>query len=278
MRVNEALRWGASQLPDSDSAKADARVLLCFVLQKGQSYLYTWPDAELDSHQQARFEALIKRRVAGHPVAYLTGYRDFWSLTLQTSPATLIPRPETECLVEAALSRLPQSPARLCDLGTGTGAVALAIASERPDMSVTGVDVIDEAVALAALNAKRNDINNAVFLKSHWFDEVEGLFNMIVSNPPYVEADSDYLGQGDVRFEPATALTSGQDGLNDIRLIIARAPHYLNDGGWLLLEHGYNQAAAVQRLMRDHGFSHIETIQDLAGIDRVTLGMHKTCD
>ncbi|MBD3584968.1 peptide chain release factor N(5)-glutamine methyltransferase [Salinimonas sp. HHU 13199] len=273
MQITEALKWAVSQLSDSDSAGIDARILLCTVIDKPQTYLFTWPEHELSANEKARFEALVRQRADGQPVAYLTGTRAFWSLTLHVSPTTLIPRPETELLVEQALARLPVGQARVCDLGTGTGAIALAIASERPDVAVTGVDRVADAVELARRNARYNHIENAVFAHSHWFDSLTGqTFSMIVSNPPYVEQNSHYLAEGDVRFEPASALTAGADGLDDIRYIIAQAPAHLKSDGWLLLEHGYNQAQSVQALLQQQGFHDITTVNDLAGQPRVTLG------
>lgn len=275
MQIAEALKWAVSQLSGSDSAGIDARILLCTVLEKPQSFLFTWPEHVLSTDEQARFEAMIKQRADGQPVAYLTGTRAFWSLTLKVSPTTLIPRPETELLVEQALARLPQGQASVCDLGTGTGAIALAIASERPDISVTGVDRVADAVGLATQNAQYNHIENAIFRHSHWFDALAGqTFSMIVSNPPYVEQDSHYLAEGDVRFEPSSALTAGADGLDDIRYIIAQAPEYLLADGWLLLEHGYNQAQPVQALLLQRGYVDITTVNDLAGQPRVTLGRY----
>ncbi|GGW75995.1 peptide chain release factor N(5)-glutamine methyltransferase [Alteromonas halophila] len=274
-RIDAALQWGNAQLTDSASPALDARVLLCHALAKPLSYLYTWPDKEISSAQLATYKTYIAERQQGRPIAHITGSRDFWSLTLQTSPTTLIPRPETELLVEAALARLPDGACGVCDLGTGTGAVALAIASERPDVTVLGCDVVPEAVALAKRNAKRNGLPNTHFIASHWFDDIEGRFSVIVSNPPYVESDSHYLNEGDVRFEPASALTSGKDGLDAIRHIISSAPPFLKSPGYLLLEHGYQQAEKVRELLHERGFTEVETIQDLAGLDRVTLGkMH----
>lgn len=273
MQIADALKWASTELSHSDSAAIDARILLCATLEKPQSYLFTWPERVLSDNEAVRFQALIKQRAEGQPVAYLVGAREFWSLSLKVSPTTLIPRPETELLVEQALARLPVGEASVCDLGTGTGAIALAIACERPDVNVTGVDKIADAVLLARENAGRNHIPNAIFLQSHWFESLAGqTFSMIVSNPPYVEQDSHYLNEGDVRFEPSSALTAGTDGLDDIRYIISQAPQYLTENGWLLLEHGFNQAKPVQALLNQQGFTQVTTINDLAGQPRVTLG------
>lgn len=277
-RIDDALRWGQERLAGTESPDIDTRVLLCHVLSKPASYLYTWPEKQLTAAQWDAFQSHITSRQQGTPVAHITGIREFWSLTLESTADTLIPRPDTELLVEATLARLPDGACGVCDLGTGTGAVALAIASERSDVTVVGADLVPQAVTLAKRNAKRNGILNTHFLQSHWFDGIEGRFSAIVSNPPYVEADSPYLLEGDVRFEPASALTSGKDGLDDIRCIIENAPPFLKPDGYLLLEHGHEQAVPVQTLMIQRGFSDVETLQDLAGNDRVTLGRRNACE
>ena len=277
-RIDDALRWASERLAGSESPDIDTRVLLCHALSKPVSYLYTWPERQLTASQWAAFQSYVTRREQGTPVAHITGFREFWSLRLETTADTLIPRPETELLVEATLARLPEGACGVCDLGTGTGAVALAIARERPDVTVVGADVVPQAVALAKRNAEGNGILNTHFVESHWFDAVEGRFSAIVSNPPYVETDSPYLSEGDVRFEPASALTSGKDGLDDIRYIVENAPPFLKPGGYLLLEHGHEQAVPVQRLMTQRGFSSVATLRDLAGNDRVTLGCLNACE
>ena len=273
MQIQQALQWAAGQFTHSDTAALDARVLLCAVLEQTQTYLYTWPDKLLTETHLQRFTQMVEQRAQGRPVAYITGTRDFWTFTLNVSDATLIPRPDTEILVEEALSRLPEGPSAICDLGTGTGAIALALASERPQALVTGVDFQPEAVVLATANAAALNITNVRFIQSSWFDSLTGQqFNLIASNPPYVEQNSEYLKQGDVRFEPDSALTSGADGLDDIRLIISAAPAHLLPGGWLLLEHGYQQGPAIRELLQQRGFNQISTARDLAGQPRVTIG------
>lgn len=272
MPTIESLLNGA-ELPDSPSARLDAELLLAHVLGKPRSYLRTWPEREPDAAQCAAFAALLERRRAGEPVAYLLGRQGFWSLELEVAPHTLIPRPDTELLVETALALGPGGPARVLDLGTGTGAIALALACERPAWQVLGVDRVAEAVALAERNGARLGLANARFVESRWFSALAGeRFRMIVGNPPYIAADDRHLGEGDVRFEPASALVAGADGLDDIRLIVLEAPEHLEAGGWLLLEHGYDQAEAVRALFAARGFTDVESRRDLGGHQRITLG------
>lgn len=263
----------AAELPDSPTPRLDAELLLAHALGKSRSYLHAWPERELDAPQLERYRAALARRQAGEPVAYILGQQGFWSLELEVASHTLIPRPDTELLVETVLALLPATPAALLDLGTGTGAIALALASERPAWQVTGVDRVPEAVALAERNRARLKLANAGFVASHWFSALAGQrYQLIVSNPPYIAADDRHLGEGDVRFEPSSALVAGVDGLDDIRLIIAQAPGYLEAGGWLLLEHGFDQAAAVRELLSARGFSAVESRRDLGGHERISLG------
>ncbi len=272
----QALLAHSSAVIESDTAQLDAELLLCHVLGKPRSYLFAWSDKVLTGEQLADFEQLLARRVAGEPIAYLVGKQGFWSLDLSVEPSTLIPRPDTETLVEQAL-QLPLTARaeelQVLDLGTGTGAIALALASERPHWRVTGVDRVPEAVALAEQNQQQTGLTNVRFVISHWFAALAGnRYQLIVSNPPYIAEQDPHLAQGDVRFEPISALTSGADGLDDIRQIIQQAPNYLTNHGWLLLEHGYEQAEAVQDLMRGQGFLAVETKQDLGRNDRITFG------
>ena len=263
----------SADLPTSPTARLDAELLLAAVLGKPRSYLRTWPEHEPSAEQLAAFAALLERRRMGEPVAYILGHQGFWSLDLEVAPHTLIPRPDTELLVETALQLAPATPQRVLDLGTGSGAIALALASERGGWQVTGVDRIAEAVALAERNRQRLKLGNAEFRQSSWFDGLAGeRFGLILSNPPYIAADDRHLGEGDVRFEPLSALVAGVDGLDDIRQIIAQAPRHLQAGGWLLLEHGYDQAEAVRELLAAAGFTAVDSRRDLGGHQRISLG------
>ncbi|ENM5785096.1 peptide chain release factor N(5)-glutamine methyltransferase [Vibrio metoecus] len=277
--IEAALKAATEQLQQSgsDSPALDAAVLLCHVLAKPRSYLLTWPDKTLEEPALASLDALLARRMAGEPIAYILGEREFWSLPLKVSPSTLIPRPDTERLVELALDKAALMDGELLDLGTGTGAIALALASELPQRRVTGIDLRPEAAALAQENATRLAIHNTQFLQGSWFSPLaDGTkFALIVSNPPYIEENDPHLSQGDVRFEPQSALVAKENGLADIRYISTYAPHFLLDGGWLLFEHGYDQGAAVQMMLRELGYQNVTTEQDYAGNDRVTLGQYK---
>ncbi|GAA0356150.1 peptide chain release factor N(5)-glutamine methyltransferase [Bowmanella denitrificans] len=273
LTIQDALQWARQVLSDSESAALDARVLLCHSLDVSPVYLHTWPEKPLQENQWVAYQALIEKRSKGVPVAHLTGRRDFWSLTLKVNNLTLIPRPETELLVETALALFDHSPINVLDLGTGTGAIALALASERPGWQVIGVDFESQIVELAEQNAQLNQLTNVRFLQSHWFNNVpKQTFSLILSNPPYVEPDSPFLQQGDVRFEPLSALTADENGLADIRQIISQASLYLVDSGFLLLEHGHSQGEAVRQLLEQAGFAQVDTLKDLAGLDRLSMG------
>jgi len=273
MIIRDWLRQAIATLCGGDSPKRDAEVLLSFVTGKSRSWLIAFDDTELSPAARAQLDGLLARRAQGEPVAHLVGEREFWSLPLEVSPTTLIPRPDTELLVEEALTRLPSAPASLLDLGTGTGAIALAVASERADVQVTGVDRIADAVALAQRNAARLALTQVTFFHSDWFSSLENQrFNVIVSNPPYIDALDHHLQQGDVRFEPLSALVAAEQGLADLQHIVAHAAAHLLPLGWLLLEHGWQQAEAVRALLAQAGFDHISTRQDYAGNDRVTSG------
>ena len=273
MEIRSWLKAACATLCGGESPKRDAEVLLSFVTGKSRSWLMAFDETPLEAAQLAQLETLIARRACGEPVAHLTGEREFWSLPLTVSPVTLIPRPDTEILVEQALARLPDRPVDILDLGTGTGAVALAIASERPDCRVIGVDRVAEAVALAQHNARKLHIANATFLLSDWFSALPGKkFALIVSNPPYIDAADAHLQQGDVRFEPLSALVADDHGLADIRHIARTARRYLLPDGALMLEHGWQQGEAVRTILCAQDYQAVETCQDYAGHDRVTSG------
>ncbi|MBV1786791.1 peptide chain release factor N(5)-glutamine methyltransferase [Marinobacterium sp. D7] len=271
LNIQAALALGAQRI-DSDSARLDAELLLCHVLEKTRSYLFTWPERELDPDQQAQYLALLERRIAGEPVAHLTGLREFWTLSLEVTPDTLIPRPDTETLVEAALARLSDGPYRVADLGTGTGAIALALASERPHWQVVATDRIAAAAALAERNRDRLGLHNVDVLTGSWCEPLSGRFDMILSNPPYIDETDPHLAQGDVRFEPRSALVAAASGLADIRQIAEQARAYLKPCGWLLFEHGYDQGQPVRALLNGLGYAEVATLSDLGGHERVTLG------
>lgn len=270
------LNWAAKLIQSADSSHTsfllDAKILLSHCLNCTTTYLHTWPEKALLDSQLIQFRDLVKQRCIGHPVAHLIGYRDFWTLRLQVSNATLIPRPETELLVEAALDLDLPSQTSVLDLGTGTGAIALALASEKSNWQVIGVDKSHDAVLLATNNAILNQLNWVQFRQSDWFANIaQQQFDLIVTNPPYVEQHSPYLTQGDVRFEPSSALTSGMDGLDDIRFIIVKARDYLTDSGWLLIEHGFEQGSEIRFLFESNAYVDIQTKADFNGLDRVTM-------
>ncbi|PVF12757.1 peptide chain release factor N(5)-glutamine methyltransferase, partial [Yersinia pestis] len=239
---------------------------------KARTYLLAFGETEITAEQLLWLETLANRREQGEPIAYLVGEREFWSLPLSVSSATLIPRPDTECLVEQALARLPAMPCRILDLGTGTGAIALALATERRDCAVIAVDINADAVALARHNAEKLTIDNVCFLQGSWFEPVSGRFALIASNPPYIDANDPHLNEGDVRYEPHSALVAAAEGMADLAAIVSQAPGYLDPGGWLMLEHGWQQANAVQELLKNSGFSAVMTCKDYGNNDRVTLG------
>ncbi|MBW4935720.1 peptide chain release factor N(5)-glutamine methyltransferase [Marinobacter sp. F4206] len=268
----ESLLQQAAERIASDSPRLDAELLLSHVTGLGRTSFRAWPEREVSPTDAARFDELVSERGSGKPVAYLLGHQEFWSLPLHVSPSTLIPRPDTECLVETALSLSLPTDARVLDLGTGTGAIALALASEHAGWQVSACDCVAEAVKLARRNAV--DLKLLVqVVQSSWFSGLNaGKFDLIVSNPPYIASADHHLGLGDVRFEPTSALVSGADGLDDLRLIVEQAPDWLEPGGWLLVEHGFDQAGAVRSLFETRGFVAVESRRDYGNRDRMTLG------
>jgi release factor glutamine methyltransferase len=261
----------------SPSARLDAEVLAMHVCGLNRAQLLTRADTPLSAPQQQTLRALLARRITGVPLAYLTGEREFWSMALRVTDATLIPRPDTETLVEQALARIPQDAAwRIADLGTGSGAIALAIARERPRCHIVATDISAPALAVARGNAERLGLVNITFRVGSWHLPLQDeRFDMVVSNPPYLRADDAHLRAGDVRFEPRHALVAGDDGLEAIRTIAHRIKASLDSGGWLLLEHGYDQARAVGEILSAGGYGDIQCYRDLSGHDRVSLGRQR---
>jgi len=260
----------------SDTAKLDCKILLAFVLDKETSYLLTWPEKKLSETQFQAFMLLFNRRLKGEPIAYIIQEREFWSLPFYVSPATLIPRPDTELLVEHILARHHQSELTCLDLGTGTGAIALALASEQPTWNIDAIDFSYEAIALAKKNAQRLQLPNVKIYQSDWFSTVaqDKQFNIIVSNPPYIDENDEHLSEGDVRFEPLSALVASDNGYSDIKQIAKNSLKYLENKGALYFEHGFEQAEGVRKILMQLGYRNIETLQDYSGNDRVTCAVY----
>lgn len=275
--IQELLSSGAKTLQtalnlEPGSARIEVQCLLQSVLKVNRAYLLTYPERVLSTDESARYTCLFERRLAGEPIAYLLGMREFYGLSFKVTPDTLIPRPDTELLVELALQHIPRGGAVL-DLGTGSGAIALSIAHARPDAEVVAVDASESALKVATENAQRLNVGNVRLLHSDWFSQLAGeRFDLIVSNPPYIETGDVHLASGDVRFEPLGALASGADGLEDIRRISAEAKHHLCSGGRLMFEHGYDQALRVRQLLESDGFLEVASFLDLSGTERVTTG------
>ena len=277
--VGECLSNASAKLtPSSDSARLDAELLLGEVLQCDRSYLYAHPEAPLGAAHIERFEQLLQRRYQGEPLAYLLGYKEFWSLRLQVTPDVLVPRPETELLVKLALASVAEErPANVVDLGTGCGAIALAIAYERPQWRVTATDISRTALRVAARNRDALKLPNIRFVQGSWFSPLgPQRFDLVLVNPPYVSIHAPHLNQPELQHEPETALVSPEHGLADIKHIVISACSHLKPGGHLLLEHGYDQGESVRALLQHHGFIEIKTHKDLAGHERVSFGVCRT--
>jgi release factor glutamine methyltransferase len=272
MDIAEALQYGKRELTGSDSPEIDCRVLLCHVLDCQTSYLHAWSDKLLTERQQTQWHGLIEQRQQGQPVAYLTGQRGFWTLDLKVTSDTLIPRPDTELLVSLALEKL-EPKMWVVDLGTGSGAIALSLASEQPSSRIVATDFSMAALTVAQDNMMIHQLHNVFFWQGSWLAAAaDSSFDMVISNPPYIEANNIHLSQGDLRFEPLSALISGADGLDDIRLIVKGAQRCLKSGGWLMVEHGYDQAEKIRALFNRSGFNNVSSRQDFGGNDRVTMG------
>lgn len=269
--VQELLRSGDEL--STDSARRDTEILLCHCLGKTRAWLYTWPEQAVAPDCVERFNDFLAQRKAGSPVAYLIGEREFWSLSLAVNAATLIPRPETETLVAWALELSLPDAAKVLDLGTGSGAIALAVAVERPQWQITALDSSAEALQVAQANAANHGLQRVTLVQSDWYQAVHGeRFDALLANPPYIDGDDPHLTRDDVRFEPRSALIAERNGLADLQHLVAGAPAHLLDGGWLLLEHGFEQADAVRSMLRDAGFDSVSTRQDMAGQERISGG------
>jgi release factor glutamine methyltransferase len=269
--VRELLRSGADL--SSDSARRDSEILLGHCLGKSRAWLYTWPEQAVAPECAQRFKELSAQRRNGVPVAYLIGEREFWSLSLAVNSATLIPRPETETLVAWVLELALPVDAKVLDLGTGSGAIALAVAVEKPQWQVTALDSSADALHIARANAQNLGLQRVTLLQSNWFEGVAGQrFDALLANPPYIDGDDPHLARDDVRFEPRSALVAADRGLADLQHLVAGAPEHLRTGGWLLLEHGFEQAAAVRQMLAAAGFNNIGTRLDVAGLERITGG------
>ncbi len=278
MTIQQALQQASLNLAESSpSAQLDAQILLSHILQCNSAHLLAWPEKELSEEQSTSYQHLIKQRQQGHPVAHLTGSREFWSLNFSVNKSTLIPRPETETLVEFILKKFGNKKSlKLLDMGTGTGAIAITIATEKPDWKIFASDFSADALRLAIHNSKTHQTNNILFVQSDWFTNIKPHdFDIIVSNPPYIANNDPHLLAGDVRFEPKSALTSGINGMNDIEHLCSHARNHLTENGCLIVEHGYNQKQQVAKCFVKNGFTQIEQKQDLSGHNRMTAGEFK---
>lgn len=275
MNIQQALHSSIKKLvAASPSATLDAQILLSHILNCNSAHLAAWPEKELNSQQIESFQKLINQRQQGSPVAHLTGQREFWSLNFKVNNATLIPRPETETLIEFILDKFGEKKElTLLDMGTGAGAIAITLANEKPDWTITATDISTAAIALAKENSAMLNAEDITFLQSDWFTNTpQQTFDIIVSNPPYISTNDPHLTEGDVRFEPDSALTSGKTGMDDIKHLCSQAKNYLVKDGWLIVEHGYNQKMAAAECFTDNGYKNISQKNDLAGHCRMTAG------
>lgn len=272
MQIRDALKLSTKLEEISESPQLDLELMLCHLLERPSSYLYTWPEKQLEQTQLDALAAMLERRVQGEPVAHIIGRRGFWSFDLEVSPHTLIPRPDTEVLVEKALELCTNKVARVADLGTGTGAIALALAKEQSGWEIVASDYISQAVELAQRNSAQMQLYNMSVRQGSWFEPHSGKYDLIVSNPPYIDPDDQHLQQGDVRFEPLSALVADNKGMADIELIADQARSYLKPEGWLLFEHGYDQGTQCRRLLQDLGYKEVDTCCDYGQNERATFG------
>ena len=273
--IQFTLTFATQQLEDiSDTAVLDAEVLLCHVIKKTRSHLRAWPEKTLSLEQYDQFQRLLNQRLLGQPIAYIIGKKEFWSRDFKVSPNVLIPRPDTELLIELSLDLIKNKVnPQLIDLGTGSGNIAITLAAERPDSDIMATDISNQALKIANHNAKTHQIKNIHFIQSDWFDNVsKAEFDLVISNPPYIALDDPHLSQGDVRFEPDCALVADKKGLKDINIICQHALEYLKPNGTLLIEHGYDQQVAVQSIFDEYKYYNITTHNDLSGNPRVTTG------
>lgn len=278
MNIQQALQQASQALSEtSPSARLDAQVLLTHILQCNTAHLAAWPEKNLSEEQAAKYLQLTQQRKDGQPVAHLTGTREFWSLAFAVNDSTLIPRPETETLIEFILGNFSNKKnLKLLDIGTGTGAIAISIASEKPGWKIFASEVSEQALVLARKNSERHQTSNITFIHSNWFDNItDHDFDIIVSNPPYIADDDPHLLQGDIRFEPRSALSAGESGMDDIEHLCLHAKDHLAKDGWLIVEHGYDQAQMVAECFAKQGYTQVEQKKDLAGHTRMTAGKRK---
>ncbi|MGH1431671.1 MAG: peptide chain release factor N(5)-glutamine methyltransferase [Neptuniibacter sp.] len=272
MQIQDILKLSQRLEKVSESPQLDLELMLCHLLDRPSSYLYTWPEKQLDPDVTDSLLKMLERREQGEPVAHIIGHRGFWSFDLEVSPHTLIPRPDTEVLVEKALELCDVENARVADLGTGTGAIALALAKEHPVWQVVASDYVQPAAELAERNRQRLHLNNVKVVQGSWFEPHSGLYDLVVSNPPYIDPEDQHLQQGDVRYEPISALVADNKGMADIELISDQARSFLSPGGWLLFEHGYDQGDKSRQLLQKLGYKQVDTCRDYGQNERVTFG------